>query len=139
MAKMQVGTHDIKATQVVRKYTVNEVNSMTKADLKDFVANGMLANSDADVLQAALVRLATKSERQEKAPIVAVRTFTKDCQKGSAGTTVDLTIKNVRNILRVQAQRLKDEVLIEAQVDLWVADIMAGKVFTASYYTISKK
>lgn len=130
----------IKVSQVVRKYTVNEVNAMTKVDLKDFVANGMLANSDADVLMAALTRLATKSEKQEKAPIVAVRTFTKDCKKGTAGTTVDLNAKNVRNILMVQAQRVhKDVVLQEAQVDLWVADIMADRPFIASYYTISKK
>lgn len=130
----------IKATQITPKATLAQVNSMTKADLKSFVEGGGLATSDADVLLAAITRLASKAEKPEKAPIVAVRTFTKDCKKGVAGTSVDLHMKNVRNVLMVQAARIhKDEVLQSSQVDLWVADIMNGKPYVASYYTISKK
>lgn len=135
-----------KSYMAKKAYTVANVESMTKVELRELVTNGALLNSGTDVLSAALKKLATKSANEPKV-VVAKRVYTKDVidrrtslVKYPKDFTQDLADKNLRNVLLVQAKRIhpRDEALALAQVDLFVKDIMAGKPFHATNYVISK-
>lgn len=127
-------------------YTVADIESMTKVELRELVTNGALLDSGTDVLSASLKKLATKSANEPKV-VIAKRVYTKDVidrrtslVKYPKDFTQDLADKNLRNVLLVQAKRIhpRDEALALAQVDLFVKDIMDGKPFHATNYVISK-
>lgn len=129
-----------------KPYTVANVESMTKVELRELVTNGALLESGTDVLSAALTKLATKSANEPKV-VIAKRVYTKDVidrrtslVKYPKDFTQDLAEKNLRNILLVQAKRIhpRDEALALAQVDLFVKDVMDGKPFHATNYVINK-
>lgn len=138
--------YERKSYMAKKSYTVANVESMTKVELRELVTNGALLDSGADVLGAALKKLATKSANEPKV-IVAKRVYTKDVidrrtnlVKYPKDFTQDLAEKNLRNILLVQAKRIhpRDESLALAQVDLFVKDVLAGKPFHATNYVINK-
>lgn len=128
-----------------KAYTVDEVNAMTKVELRELIINGAFSTSPREVLQTALDKLATKASPQKRV-IVAKRIYTKDVidratglVKYPKGHEVELAEKNLRNILSVQAKRLhRDEALMNAQLEAFVNDVMSGTTFHASNYKIVK-
>jgi len=135
----------VNKTKALKAYTVDEVNAMTKVELRELIINGAFASSPREVLQTALDKLATKASPQKRI-IVAKRIYTKDVIDKSTGLVkypkgheVELAEKNLRNILSVQAKRLhRDEALINAQLEAFVNDVMSGTTFHASNYKIVK-
>lgn len=129
-----------------KAYKVADIENMTKVELRELVTSGALLSSPKDVLSSALAKLATKSEPTKKV-VIAKRIYTKDVLSKETGLVKypkdfvqDLADKNLRNILLVQAKRIHrfDEALQQAQIDLFINDIMSGKEFHATNYKIVK-
>jgi hypothetical protein len=130
-----------KATKVANSFpSVDDIANMSKESLNAAIINGDFKGAPAEIMQAALDRLAQKGAVKQPKVIVAIRTFLKDGKKGKAGDTQELTEKSLRNILLVPSKRMfpKDENLAIAQANLWADQVLAGGTHTESWYKITK-
>lgn len=141
MANKPTATTRAKATKVANRFpSADDIANMSKDALNAKIINGDFKGAPAELMQAALDRLAQKGAVKTPKVIVAVRTFLKDGKKGKAGDTQELTDKSLRNVLLIPAKRMfpKDENLAIAQVNLWADQVLAGGTHNESWYKITK-